>query len=130
MTQSAERIDKETVLAIHSAAIARFGGLDGLRDEGLLESALAQPFQTFGGEGLYPTLAQRAARYAYGIASNHPFADGNKRTATAIMGAFLRMNGCRFKPRHDELLATMVGVADGSVSFELLAEWIESQIAE
>lgn len=130
MTQSAERIDKETALAIHSAAIARFGGLDGLRDEGLLESALAQPFQTFGGEGLYPTLAQRAARYAYGIVSNHPFADGNKRTATAIMGAFLRMNGCRFKPRHDELLATMVGVADGNVSFELLAEWIESQIAE
>ena len=105
MTQPIESIDKETALAIHSAAVARFGGLDGVRDKGLLESALAQPFQTFGGEELYPTVAQKAARYAYGIASNHPFADGNKRTATAVMGAFLRMNGCRFKPRHDELLA-------------------------
>lgn len=130
MMQSIEQIDKETALAIHSATIARFGGLDGVRDEGLLESALAQPFQTFGGEELYPTVAQKAARYTYGIALNHPFADGNKRTATAIMGAFLRMNGYRFKPRHDELLATMLGVADGSISFEQLAEWLESQIAE
>ena len=130
MTQLIEAIDKETAIAIHSAAIVKFGGLDGVRDEGLLESALAQPFQTFGGEEIYPTVAQKAARYAYGIASNHPFADGNKRTATAIMGVFLRMNGCRFKPRHDELLAIMVGVADGSVSFVQLAEWLESQIAE
>lgn len=105
MTQSIERIGKEAALAIHSAAIARFGGLDGVRDEGLLESALAQPFQTFDGEELYPTVAQKAARYAYGIASNHPFADGNKRTATAIMGAFLRMKGwsmlrySEFEPR-------------------------------
>ena len=128
MTQPIERIDKETALAIHSAAIARFGGLDGVRDEGLLESALAQPFQTFGGEELYPTMAQKAARYACGIASNHPFADGNKRTATAIMGAFLRMNGYRFKPRHDELLMTMLGVADGRVSFEQLAEWIQGEL--
>ena len=130
MTQLIEAIDKETAIAIHSAAIVKFGGLDGVRDEGLLESALAQPFQTFGGEEIYPTVAQKAARYAYGIASNHPFADGNKRTATAIMGVFLRMNGCRFKPRHDELLAIMVGVADGSVSFEQLADWLESHIAE
>ena len=130
MTQFIEQVDKETTLAIHSAAIARFGGLDGVRDDGLLESALAQPFQTFGGEELYPTLAQKAARYAYGIASNHPFADGNKRTAAAIMGTFLRMNGCCFKPRHDELLATMLGVADGSISFERLTEWLELQIAE
>ena len=128
MTSFTERIDKETALAIHSAAIARFGGLDGVRDEGLLESALAQPFQTFGGEELYPAVAQKAARYAYGIASNHPFVDGNKRTATAIMGAFLRLNGCRFEPRNDELLATMLGVADGRVSFEQLTTWIGAQI--
>lgn len=63
MTQPIESIDKETALAIHSAAVARFGGLDGVRDKGLLESALAQPFQTFGGEELYPTVAQKAARY-------------------------------------------------------------------
>lgn len=128
MTRAANPLEKDDVLAIHSAAIARFGGLDGIRDEGLLDSALAQPFQTFADEDLYPTLAQKAARYAFGIARNHPFADGNKRTATAVMGAFLRTNGCRFKPRHDELLATMLGVAAGDVSFEELAEWIGSQI--
>ena len=128
MTGLAEPLDKAAVLQIHSAAIARFGGPDGVRDEGLLESALAQPFQTFGGEELYPSIAQKAARYAFGIVGNHPFADGNKRTATAVMGAFLRMNGCRFKPSHDELLATMVGVADGSVSCEQLAEWIQLQL--
>lgn len=123
-------LDKKTVLAIHAAAIERFGGTDGVRDEGLLESALAQPFQTFAGQELYPTAALKAARYAFGIASDHPFVDGNKRTATAVMGAWLRLGGHRFKPRHDELLSTMVGVADGSVSFEQLAEWLESQIAE
>ena len=91
-------------------------------------SALALPFQAFGGLELSPSIAQKAARYAYGIASNHPFVDGNKRTATAVMGAFLRMNGHRFKPRHDELLAEMLGVADGSVSFEQRAEWVGTQI--
>ena len=123
-----EPLNKATVLAVHSAAIERFGGLDGVRDEGLLESALAQPFQTFGGKELYPTVAQKAARYAFGIASNHPFADGNKRTATAVMGMFLRQNGYRFKPRHDELLNIMIGVADGSISFEQLADWIDAVI--
>lgn len=74
MNGIAEPLDKDTVLQIHSAAIAKFGGLDGVRDEGLLESALAQPFQAFDDIELYPSLAQKAARYAYGIASNHPFA--------------------------------------------------------
>lgn len=121
-------LTREQVITIHFAAITRFGGMDGVRDEGLLESALGQPFQGFGDDDFYPTVAQKAARYAYGIASNHPFADGNKRTATAVMGAFLRMNGYRFKPRHDELLETMIGVANGSVSFEQLAEWVEAQL--
>ncbi len=128
MSGFAEPLGKGVVLQIHSAAVARFGGLDGVRDEGLLESALAQPFQTFGGLELYPSIAQKAARYAYGIARNHPFADGNKRTATAVMGTFLRMNGCSFKPSHSELLATMLGVADGSISCEQLADWMEGQI--
>ena len=128
MISSEKPLDKETVLRIHSAAIARFGGLDGVRDEGLLESALAQPFQTFDNTELYPSMAQKAARYAYGIESNHPFVDGNKRTATAVMGVFLRMNGHGFKPQHKELLATMIGVANGSISYEQLADWIEEQI--
>lgn len=121
-------LTKEDVLRIHSAAIERFGGLVGLRDEGLLESAVAQPFQRFGGVELYPTNAEKAARYAFGICSDHPFADGNKRTATAVMAAFLRMNGYRFKPRHDELLATMMSVAAGTIAYEELVAWVEAQL--
>ncbi len=118
----------ETVLAIHAASLARFGGLDGIRDEGLLASALAQPFHTFGDDELYPTVAQKAARYAYGIISNHPFVDGNKRTATAVMGTFLRKAGYRFKPRHEDLLTTIMGVAAGPVSYEELVRWIENEL--
>ena len=128
MRQGVIPVSMEEALSIHSAAIARFGGLDGVRDEGLLESALAQPFQSFGGQELYPTLAEKAASYAFGIASNHPFADGNKRTATAVMGAFLRMNGCHFKPKHEDLLSVMLGVANGSVSRDQLEEWVVSQL--
>lgn len=87
-------ITKGEALAIHSAVVARFGGIDGVRDEGLLESALAQPFQSFAGIELYPTDEAKACRYAYGIIKDHPFADGNKRTATALMGTYLRLSGC------------------------------------
>ena len=124
MSTEPRRITKRDALAIHEASLARFGGLPGLRDEGLLESALAQPFQSFGGEELYPTLAEKAARLAYGIAKNHPFLDGNKRTATACMGAFLRLNGFRFKPRADELLSTMLGVAGGTIGYEEFVGWV------
>lgn len=124
----AEPLSKEDVLAIHSATIARFGGADGVRDEGMLDSALAQPFQTFGGQELYATVAEKAARYAFGIISDHPFVDGNKRTATAVMGAYLRLSGCAFRPRHDELLSTMMGVAAGEVSYEELARWVAENV--
>lgn len=119
-------LNKEMVLAVHAMTIERFGGTDGLRDGNLLDSALAQPFQTFGGKELYPGAAQKAARCAFGIASNHPFVDGNKRTAAAVLGLFLRLNGFRFAPAHSEFLSTMLGVADGSISFEGFAAWVEA----
>ena len=128
MSGQVRRIATEDAHAIHDASLARFGGLPGLRDVGLLESALAQPLQIFGGEELYPTLAEKAARYAYGIAKNHPFLDGNKRAATACMGAFLRLNGCRFRPSAGELLSTMLGVADGTVSYEELVGWVAANL--
>ena len=95
---SVRPIMKDEVIAVHSAAIARFGGVGGIRDEGLLASALAQPFQSFDGIELYPTDEAKACRYAYGIIKDHPFVDGNKRTATALMGAYLRMSGFEFWP--------------------------------
>ncbi len=130
MSDSVKPIDKETALRIHAAAIERFGGCDGMRDEGLLESALAQPFQTFDSVELHPSIAEKAAWYAYGIARNHPFADGNKRAATAVMGAFLRVNECVFRPKPDELLAAMTGIADGSVSPDRLTKWVEANILD
>ena len=93
---NAVAFSRDDVCAIHSAAIARFGGLDGVRDEGMLASALAQPFQTFGGEELYPSVVEKACRYAVGIISGHPFLDGNKRTGAALLGAYLRMCGVGF----------------------------------
>lgn len=124
----AEPFSKETVISIHSATIARFGGLDGVRDEGLLESALAQPLQTFDGQELYPSLVEKACRYGFGIISNHPFLDGNKRTGAALLGTYLRMSGIEFKPDHGAFLGTMMGVADGSIGFEELVGWVQSTL--
>lgn len=121
-------IAKDEAIAVHAAVIAKFGGVDGVRDEGLLESALAQPLQSFGGAELYPTDEAKACRYAYGIIKNHPFVDGNKRTATALVGASLRISGLAFRPRHDELLKAMLGVAGGSWDFDALVEWVHSVI--
>ena len=121
-------VTKDDALDIHAISIARYGGIDGVRDEGLLESALAQPMQTFGGVDLYPSLAEKAARYAYGIIKNHPFADGNKRTGAAVLAVFLRANGCRFKPRAKDFQATVLAVADGSMDFDGLVRWIGQQL--
>ena len=125
MTQEFKAINVATALAIHEEAVRRFGGMGGVRDEGLLESAMAQPLQSFGGEDLYEGAPEKSARYAFGIAKNHPFADGNKRTAAAIMGAAARLNGIDFRPASEDFLATMLGVADGSISADSLAEWID-----
>ena len=81
------------VQEIHTDQISSFGGSPGIRDEGLLESALAQPQATFGGEFLHSTIPEQAATYLYHLAMNHPFIDGNKRTAFAVMDTFLRLNG-------------------------------------
>ena len=120
--------DSETVIKIHDTAIARFGGEYGIRDIGLLEAALAQPFQGFGGVELYPTDAEKAARYAFEIVRNHPFVDGNKRTAAAVMGSYLRLCGHNFKPRHDELFSAIYLLASGEMGYGELAEWVRQQL--
>lgn len=89
---------------------------------------LAQPLQTFGGADLYPSAIDKACRYAFGIISNHPFLDGNKRTGAALLGAYLRMSGVDFRPVHAAFLKVMLGVADGSVSYDALVEWTKSVV--
>ncbi|MEW6499353.1 MAG: type II toxin-antitoxin system death-on-curing family toxin, partial [Cyanobacteriota bacterium] len=95
--QTPRFIAKEMVLAIHARQLDKFGGTSGLRDAGLLDSALAQPQATFSGELLHPTIAEQAAAYLYHLAMNHPFVDGNKRTAFAVTDTFLRVNGYSLK---------------------------------
>ena len=127
ITTTIRMLTKEEALAIHDASLARFGGYPGVRDEGLLDSAVLQPSQSFGGQELYPTLYEKAARLAYGLIKNHAFLDGNKRVGTACMAAMLRLNGRAFRPGAQELLRTMMGVADGSVSCNELTAWIGKQ---
>lgn len=121
-------LSKEEVFVIHAAAIERFGGLDDLRDEGLLDSAPAQPFQTFDGADLYPSAIDKACRYAFGIMSAHPFTDGNKRTGAALLGAYLRMSGIDFRPGHAVFLKAMLGAAAGSVSYDALVGWVNGVV--
>ena len=117
----------QTVLAIHQQQLKEHGGSSGIRDRNLLESALARPKQIFH-YGDDPSLAQLAAAYAGGITNNHPFLDGNKRTGFVVMAVFLARNGCRFKAPQIEVVAMMLALADGSLSEELLAEWIGNSI--
>lgn len=123
---AATPFSKEVVLAIHAEAIKKFGGATGIRDEGLLDSALAQPFQTFSGADLYPGAIEKACRYAFGIIKDHPFIDGNKRTGAALLGTYLRINGIGFSPEPASFLRAMMDVADGSMEYEDLVSWVKS----
>ena len=93
-----EPIQKEAVLALHERVIKKYGGSYGVRDNGLLEAALAQPWQTFDGIDLYPTIEEKAARLCFEIIMQHPFIDGNKRTGALLLGVLLRNNKLTFKP--------------------------------
>ena len=114
-------ITKSTVLSIHVRQIERFSGTPGVRDEGLLESALAQPQATFGGQLLHPTIAEQAAAYLYHIAMNHPFIDGNKRSAFAVTDTFLRLNGFYLNLTDDRAYDLVMGVAQGTMTKEELS---------
>lgn len=114
----------EVVLAVHEQQIAEHGGLTGLRDRGLLESALARPQQKASyGE---PDLAELAAAYAFGIARNHPFVDGNKRVAFVALELFLRLNGLELVADDTTCLAVMLDLAAGAIDEEALAAWVRA----
>lgn len=121
-------LDKRIALAMHETLIREYGGSGGVRDEGLLESALARPQnQTAYGD---PTLAEMAAAYAFGIARNHPFVDGNKRTALMAAYAFLRMNGLRLNAPEVEAATVIRDLAAGEIGEEELAAWITANLEE
>ena len=113
---------------LHALVLARSGGADGLRDRGALESAVAQPRQSFGGEDLYPTLAAKAAALAHGLVANHPFMDGNKRIGHAAMEVFLVLNGHEVEAPVDEQEALFLDLAAGKVSRAELTEWLSGHL--
>lgn len=121
-------INKQIVLQIHQRQIEKFGGSLGLRDLGLLESALAQPEATFGGELLHSTIAEQAAAYLYHISKNHSFIDGNKRTAFAVMDTFLRINGYKLALTDDDAYDLVLAVVDGRLDKADLTVALESQL--
>ena len=121
-------IKKETVLLLHDRQLSEHGGGSGVRDEGLLESALAKPQNLFVyGDGQVD-LAAMAASYAYGIASNHPFIDGNKRTALVASFLFLRKNGYKVMSPEIENYATFLALAAGEIAEDELAAWFRKNI--
>jgi death-on-curing protein len=119
-------LDTTIVLDVHAEQLALFGGGDGIRDVGLLESALARPLNKLAyGEA---NLAALAAAYAFGIARNHPFVDGNKRAAFASIIVFLGLNGIDFDVAPHEATAMIVGLAAGEVDEDGLTRWIADRI--
>jgi len=117
-------ISLAVVMAVHEAQLSEHGGATGVRDQGLLESALARPRQIFT-YAEHPRLTQLAAAYALGIAKNHPFVDGNKRTAWVLCATFLELNGRRVSAEQTAVVETMLGVAAGSVSDDEMALWLD-----
>jgi death-on-curing protein len=112
------------VVVLHRSIVERSGGAAGLRDLGALESALAQPRHTFDGVDLYPSLLQKAAALGYSLVQNHPFLDGNKRTAHAAMEVFLVLNGFEIEAPIDLQEQLMLGLAAGRVSRAELAAFL------
>jgi death-on-curing protein len=118
----------DLVLRIHERQIERFGGDPGLRDAGLLDSALAQPRAAFGGQSLYPTLEEKAAALAFSLVMNHPFVDGNKRTAAAAMLMFLSRNGYTVYATDEEFESIILRTAAGELERGGLLAWVRARL--
>jgi death-on-curing protein len=118
----------DDVMALHATRIERYGGSLGIRDMGLLQSALAMPAATFGGQFLHSGIHEMAAAYVFHIVKNPPFVDGNKRAGLAAAIAFLELNGHRLDADPDELADTILAVADGTLSKAQLTVFLESRV--
>ena len=121
-------LHKQQILKLHNQIINEFGGIHGIRDERLLDSALANPLQTFAGLDLYPTCVDKAVQLCYGLIKNHPFLDGNKRIALHSMLILLSINGLKIEIVHDELIDIIFKVADGSFNSSDLLQLLKEKI--
>ena len=121
---------KQQILKLHNRIINEFGGIHEIRDERMLDSALANPLQTFAGLDLYPTCVDKAVQLCYGLIKNHPFLDGNKRIALHSMLILLSTNGLKIEIAHDELIDIIFKVADGSFNSSDLLQLLKEKIKE
>lgn len=120
----------EAVLAMHKLLIAEHGGAAEVRDRGLLESALARPQNLFGYEDPKPSLSRLAASYAFGIAKNHPFVDGNKRVALTAAAVFLEITGAPLEAKEAEAVAVFRDLASGAIDEEELTLWFDQNMSQ
>ena len=118
----------QEVISLHSLLISQSGGSSGLRDRGALESAVAQPEASFGGEDLYPDLASKTAALGHSLIQNHPFVDGNKRIGHAAMEVFLLLNRHEIDASVEDQEKIIIDVASGKVSRIVLSEWINEHM--
>ncbi|MBK7885006.1 MAG: type II toxin-antitoxin system death-on-curing family toxin [Chitinophagaceae bacterium] len=117
-------ISLEDVLLLHELSIKDYGGASGVRDIGLLESAIARPYQTFGVEELYPDAIQKAAAIAESLIINHPFVDGNKRTGMLAMYAILKEDNLKITASSDDLYKFIISISTGEKRFEDIVVWL------
>ena len=118
----------EVVLGIHKVLIRKYGGADGVRDQGLLESAIKRPYQTFGGKELYETSESKAAAMIESIIKNHPFVDGNKRTGYAMMRLILMKEKKGIRANQEEKYEFVIKIASGEIDYEEIRDWINEKI--
>ncbi len=116
----------DEVLALHRLVIAQSGGTPGIRDRSALESAVAQPHMTFGGEDLYPTLVEKASALGFSLVKNHPFLDGNKRIGHAALETFLVLNGGEITAPVEEQERLILRLAAGEVERDTFTEWLRA----
>ena len=119
-------LSKSQILKLHTQLIDEFGGVDGIRDMGLFESAIYAPFQVFGDTEAYPTLQEKGARLGYGLIKNHAFIDGNKRIGVHTMLVFLSLNGIYLEYSQDELIDVVLKVASGENDYDQFLKWVLS----
>ena len=124
------RFSKEKALLLHQLMAEATGGSVGVRDDGLLESALESCFATFDGIDLYPTKEEKGARLGYALISNHAFVDGNKRIGVYIMLTFLEMSGIHIDATNEDIIHIGLSVADGSMQYDDLLEWVRQHTAK
>lgn len=120
------RLTVEDIKAMHTRLVMATGGSDGVRDEGLLDSAVNSPFQSFGGVDVYPTIYHKAARLGFSLSQNHSFIDGNKRIAAQSVLTFLALNGLEIDCTEFELFSMFYKLAAHEVTFEELVKWLKS----